>query len=54
MISYYGTINVGGDGSGRPGESYKTLFDSGSQDVFLFDEKCISVDCAPHKKYKPG
>ena len=41
MISYYGTIKVGGDNE-KQGETYKTLFDSGSQDVFLFDEKCTS------------
>jgi len=35
MISYFGTISVG-----EKSNEYKVLFDSGSQDIFLFDESC--------------
>jgi hypothetical protein len=45
MVSYYGLITVGD-------EKYQALFDSGSEDVFLFDESCSSRDCLNHKKYK--
>ena len=38
MLSYYGEFEVGG-------QKYKTLFDTGSNDLLLIDEKCQEIDC---------
>lgn len=42
MISFYGTI-VAGEYDKK--NKYPVLFDSGSEDVFLFDETCKDEDC---------
>lgn len=49
MKSYAGVINAG-----EPMEKYNVLFDTGSEDVFFFDQTCKSKDCINHRKYKKG
>ncbi len=50
MINYYGEIYVGGRYK-ENSQKFKVLFDTGSTDIFLLDEKCNDKNCRPHKKY---
>ena len=52
MKSYTGKIKAG-DIEGSSSE-YNVLYDTGSEDVFLFDQSCKTEDCIHHNKYKKG